>query len=88
MFRLSCVLLAVSIIVTPVVSAIINTMMTVTSSGMGRSNSENEFALLFSLMQIVEPILVALSIIFGLFSLLPSSREQRRLGPRQHPLDP
>jgi len=85
MFRLSCVLLAVSVLVTPITSAIMNMMTLVSGSGMGRSSPA---ALLLSLVQLIEPILVALSICFGLFSLLPSSRDRSRSGPRQHPLDP
>ena len=88
MFRLSCVLLAVSILVTPVASAIISTMTTILSSGMGRPGGPSGFSSLYSLIQIIESILVALSICFGIFSLLPSSREHRRSGPAQHPLEP
>ncbi len=88
MFRLSCVLLAVSILVTPITMAIMSTMMGVSGSGMGRPGNASEFALLFSLLQIIEPILVALSICFGIFSLLPSACERHRSGPRQHPLEP
>ena len=88
MFRLSCMLLALSILATPIASAIMNAMMTISGSGMGRSSGANEFVLLFSMMQVIEPILVALSIFFGLFSLLPSSRTGNRSGPTQHPLDP
>ncbi len=89
MFRLSCVLLAVSVLVTPITSVIISMMVTVSSSPPNRSGGPtSEFAIMYSLAQVVEPILVALSICFGLFSLLPSSRERNRSGPRQHPLDP
>ena len=88
MFRISCLLLAVSMVVTPLSSAVINTMMTTSSNGMGRSSNPGEVALLYSLAQVVEPILVALSICLGLFALLPSSRGQASSGPRQHPLDP
>ncbi len=87
MFRLSCVLLAVSVFVTPIASGIVTSMMATSRNGMYNSGSQGEFAMLFSLVQVIEPILVALSICFGLFSLLPSSRGQGRSGPRQHPLD-
>ena len=89
MFRLSCVLLAVSIVVSPIASAILNTMMTTTTSRTGAfgSNNHSELALLYSLVQVFQPILVALSFCFGLFALLPSPRRPNRQGPRQHPLD-
>jgi hypothetical protein len=88
LFRLSCVLLALSIVVTPVTTLVINMMSTVSNNSMARPGATSDLALLFSLMQVVEPILVALSIGCGLFSLLPSSRERSRSGPRQHPFDP
>ena len=80
MFRLSCVLLALSILATPIATAVVS-MMALLSGGMGRSGNVDEATLLYSLMQIIEPILVALSICFGVFSLLPGSGEQRRSGP-------
>ncbi|MGO9113449.1 MAG: hypothetical protein ACLP9L_29815 [Thermoguttaceae bacterium] len=88
MFRLSCVLLAVSILVTPITMAISNTMIGILGNGLGRPGNPSEFAALLSLVQVLEPILVALSICFGIFSLLPPSREQSRSGPAQHPLEP
>ena len=87
MFRLSGLLLAVSIAVNPIGSAIINTIMAGSRNGMYGGSTASEFALLYSLTQVVEPILVALSLVFGLFALLPSVRGQSRSGPRQHPLD-
>jgi len=88
MFRLSCALLAVSIVVNPIVSAVVKMMMSISSGGMGRSGNVGEFALLYSLLEVIEPFLVAASVFFGIFSLLPRSRDRIRSGPAQHPLDP
>ena len=86
MFRLSCVLLALSLLATPIATAVVTTM-TFVGGGMGRSVNADELTLLFPLLQISEPLLVALSICFGIFSLLPTSGEQRRPNPAQHPME-
>jgi hypothetical protein len=88
MFRLSCVLLAASIPVTAIATAVMNSMMSTSTSVVGRNGSPAELMLLSSLLQVVEPVLVGLSLCFGLFSLLPAHGHQDRSGPKQHPLDP
>jgi hypothetical protein len=88
MFRLSCVLLALSFLATPIATAVVTTMTFVGGGRMGRSGNADELILLFPLLQISDPLLVALSICLGIFSLLPRSGEPRRSGPAQHPLEP
>ncbi len=88
MFRLSCVLLAVSIPVTAVVTFIMNAMVDVTGSGLSRMGNASGFAVLFSMLQVIEPILVGLSICLGLFSLLPRRGQRSPSGPKEHPLEP
>ncbi len=88
MFRLSCVLLAVSIPVTAVVTFIMNAMVDVTGSGLSRMGNASGFAVLLSMLQVIEPILVGLSICLGLFSLLPRRGQRSPSGPKEHPLEP
>jgi hypothetical protein len=87
MLRVSCLLLAVSIIVNPVATAAFNAVAPTANYAMGSPRASSDLVMLYQTIQIVEPILVALSIVFGLFSLIPSSRRQSRSAPEQHPLD-
>ncbi len=82
MFRLSCVLLAVSIPVTAVTTLfLMNAMIDVTGNGLSRMGNARGFAVLFSMLQVIEPILVGLSIFFGFFSLLPRRGQRSPSGP-------
>jgi hypothetical protein len=84
MFRASCVCLAVSIVLPPLVGAIVG-LLVPAMSGMPRNSSD--FMILIGLLNVVEPALVAISICLGIFSLLPLLRRTTAPGPAQHPVD-
>jgi hypothetical protein len=85
MFRLACVLLAVSILALPVTSAIATIWNMIYGNGL--SGNRSDLVMLLSLLQVTEPILVAVSVCLVLFSLLPPSRPGSGPGPKQHPME-
>jgi hypothetical protein len=84
MFRTSCVLLAISIVLPPLVGAIVG-LLAASMSGMSRTSSD--YMIFLGLLNVVEPVLVAVSICLGIFSLLPSLQRTNVRGPMQHPVD-
>jgi hypothetical protein len=84
MFRASCVCLAVSIVLPPLVGAAVS-LLAGTMSGMSRNSSD--VMIVIGLLNIVEPALVAISICLGIFSQLPPVSRPAAQGPAQHPVD-
>ncbi len=71
MFRAACVILAISIVVPAVTSALVTLLMT--AAGNVRGSSSSDYMILLNLLNAVEPALVAISICLGIFSLLPAT---------------
>jgi hypothetical protein len=87
LFRVSCWLLAASIIIPPTLNVFMNLTngsgMPVTGSGMfGRTSANYEVICIFAL----GPILLGISIISGLFAMIPRDYRQP-LTPPKHPLE-
>jgi hypothetical protein len=77
-------LLAISLVLPALVGAAVGLMGSI-SPGMSRNASD--YMILFGLLSVVEPALVALSICLGIFSLLPPLQRAPARGPAQHPVD-
>jgi hypothetical protein len=86
MFRFSCVMLALSIVVPPAVSATLSFLVSIGGSSRS-SSSAGDYMILVNLLGTIEPALVAASLCLGIFSLLPARRSADRTGPARHPLD-
>jgi hypothetical protein len=84
MFRASCVLLAISIVLPPLVGAVIG-FFAAMQAGSGRNGSDS--IIYVGLLNVVEPALVATSVCLGIFSLLPPLRQSETRGPAHHPFD-
>jgi len=79
------VILALSIVVPAVTSALVTLLMT--AAGNVRGSTSSDYMILLNLLNAVEPALVAISICLGVFSLLPATRAARTFGPARHPVD-
>ncbi len=85
MFRTSCVLLAISLVLPALVASAIG-LFAASMSGMARSTG-SDYMMLAGLLNVVEPAIVAISICLGIFSLLPPLQQADRPGPAHHPID-
>jgi hypothetical protein len=84
MFRLSCVMLGLSIVAPALTSAFVTLLMTATS---GSRSPGSEYMILFNLLNAIEPALTASSVVLGIFSVLPATGSIQGIGPARHPLD-
>ena len=84
MFRTACILLAVSVGLGPTLSVLVS----VAASSAGNMHTlTGEYGILFSLVEAVGGILLAVSICLGIFALLPSAKDTYPALPARHPLD-
>jgi hypothetical protein len=87
LIRASCVFLALSIVAPAVLYMLISTL----SAGNSRAGFSGPLsgteAMLMALINVVGPMLLGLSIVLGVFSLLPGRDDRLPLSPTKHPLD-
>jgi hypothetical protein len=86
LFRVACVLYGTSIVVTPLLNIWLNVLLSNRSSGFPGSSSDTQFFM--SAINAIGPVLMGVSVICGLFALIPATAQRRdEEGPAKHPME-